>query len=74
MEPLADWFADRPVEVVRENGTVLKADLIVPVPLHKIRRRERGFNQAEILSRRLVKRLGLPASGHTNGEKTASAG
>jgi predicted amidophosphoribosyltransferase len=40
MEPLAD--------VVRENRKALEADVIVPVPLPKIRRRERGFNQAEM--------------------------
>jgi predicted amidophosphoribosyltransferase len=38
MEPLAGWFADRLVGVVRENGQALEADMIVPVPLHKIRR------------------------------------
>jgi ComF family protein len=63
MEPLADWFADRLAEVVRQNGKALEADLIAPVPLHKIRRRERGFNQAELLSKRLAKRLGLPYQG-----------
>jgi competence protein ComFC len=63
MEPLADWFADRLAEVVRQNGKQLEADLIVPVPLHKIRRRERGFNQAELLSKRLAKRLRLPHQG-----------
>jgi ComF family protein len=50
-------------ELVRENATAPKADLIVPVPLHKIRRRERGFNKAEMLSKRLAKRLGLPHQG-----------
>jgi predicted amidophosphoribosyltransferase len=27
----------------------LGADVVVPVPLHRIRRRERGFNRAELL-------------------------
>jgi ComF family protein len=63
MEPLADWFADRLAEVVRQNDKALAADLIVPVPLHKIRRRQRGFNQAEVLSKRLAKQLGLPHQG-----------
>ena len=35
MEPLADWFADRLADVVRENRKALEADVIVPVPLHK---------------------------------------
>lgn len=35
------------------------ATLIVPVPLHAERERERGFNQAVLLARALVKRTGL---------------
>ena len=37
-------------------------DLIVPVPLHPTRRREREFNQAEVLARLAGDRLGLPVS------------
>lgn len=33
--------------------------LVVPVPLHKSRKRERGFNQSEILGRLLAQKLGL---------------
>ena len=37
-----------------EGGDVLRgADLVVPVPLHRRRQRERGFNQAEELARHL---------------------
>src|SRR5258708_3058210 len=57
MDPLADWFADRLADVVRSHEDVLKADMVVPVPLHKVRRRGRGFNQAEVLSKRVAKRL-----------------
>ena len=63
MEPLADWFADRLADVVRENRKALDADVIVPVPLPKIRRRERGFDRAEMLSKRLAKPLELPHQG-----------
>jgi predicted amidophosphoribosyltransferase len=35
--------------------------MIVPAPLHKIG--ERGFNRAEMLSKRLAKRLELPHQG-----------
>lgn len=34
--------------------------VIMPVPLHKKRLRERGFNQAVILARRIAKRFTLP--------------
>ena len=63
MDPLADWFADRLTEVVQGAWSELKADVVVPVPLHKDRRRERGFNQAELLSKRLAKRLQLAHRG-----------
>ena len=35
-------------------------DLLVPVPLHRVRLRERGFNQAMELARHLGRRLGVP--------------
>ena len=36
------------------------ARLIVPVPLHPRRQRERGYNQAELLARRIARAAGLP--------------
>ncbi len=35
-------------------------DLLVPVPLHRIRRRERGYNQSAVLAHELGRRLGCP--------------
>jgi len=40
----------------RGEPLLIDADLAVPVPLHPIRRRERGFNQAEDLA----EHVGLP--------------
>jgi len=37
-------------------------DLIVPVPLHAKRRRERGYNQSELLARGLQRQLAIPCS------------
>jgi ComF family protein len=37
-----------------------KIDLIVPVPLHPRRKRERGYNQAALLGRSLATLVGLP--------------
>lgn len=45
-ELLADYLAQNPLPV----------DLLVPVPLHRRRRRERGFNQAELLCRAMSSR------------------
>jgi ComF family protein len=38
----------------------LPADVLVPVPLHPTRQRERGYNQAELLARALGNQIGLP--------------
>jgi ComF family protein len=35
-------------------------DLIAPVPLHWRRKRQRGFNQSDLLARQLARRAGLP--------------
>jgi ComF family protein len=51
--PLALLLAER---VVIEG---LAARVVVPVPLHADRRRQRGFNQAELLAGQLKRRLGL---------------
>jgi ComF family protein len=44
----------------RWSGFGLVADVVVPVPLHPRRRRERGFNQAALLADGLGRGLALP--------------
>lgn len=58
--PLGRWFAERLAEVVAREPDVFRADVVVPVPLHAARQRQRGHNQAELLARPLARRLGLP--------------
>ncbi|MCI0439743.1 MAG: ComF family protein [Chloroflexi bacterium] len=41
------------------------ADVIMPVPLHPRRMRQRGYNQSELLARQLGKRAGLPVDART---------
>jgi ComF family protein len=57
---LAGWFAQRLLPLAREHAAEFSADVVVPVPLHRDRQRERGYNQAELIARPLAKRLGLP--------------
>jgi ComF family protein len=61
---LGAWFAARLEEVVAREPEILLADVVVPVPLHPLRQRERGYNQAELIARPLAKRLGLPLSSY----------
>ena len=38
----------------------IRGDILVPVPLHRRRERQRGYNQAALLARQVGERLGLP--------------
>lgn len=54
VEPLGKMLADA---YTRER---LDADLVTHVPLHTKRRRERGYDQSQLLARELARRLNLP--------------
>jgi ComF family protein len=43
-----------------EQQMVLTADIVIPVPLHRRRRRERGFNQAELIARIVAREARRP--------------
>ena len=58
MEPLGRWFAERLTEVARREA--IGVDIVVPVPLHRQRQRERGYNQADLIAKPLARKLGLP--------------
>ena len=47
---MADYWREYPMPV----------DLLIPVPLHPARQRERGYNQAELLARALRGMIDLP--------------
>ncbi len=52
---LADWFAEQFIQRLALTGTA--ADVIVPVPLHPNRLKQRGFNQSQLLSEKLARGL-----------------
>lgn len=60
IEPLGTWFAKRLQEAAKRIPAQFAPDLIVPVPLHRTRQRERGFNQVDLFGRTLAESLGLP--------------
>jgi len=60
IEPLGSWFAQRLAELAAREAELLAGDVVVPVPLHRDRERERGYNQAGLISKPLARKLGLP--------------
>ena len=51
---MAKWMTDRFLE------EELAADLVIPVPLHPNRQKERGYNQSELLAEGIAEGLRLP--------------
>jgi ComF family protein len=51
--PLGNMLAHAITELVGDNAT----PVVVPVPLHRRRRRSRGFNQSELIARAAVRQL-----------------
>lgn len=47
-------------EWLRPGVSPIRIDLVLPVPLHPGRERERGFNQAALLARGAARAAGLP--------------
>ena len=57
IEPLGGWFAERLLEVIRADEKRLWGDMVVPVPLHTQRKKERVQPGGTV---RAAKRLAIP--------------
>ena len=55
--PIATWLAEAMADARLRDRAF---DLVVPVPLHPARLRERGFNQAHLLATMLGQEIGVP--------------
>ena len=47
---------------IMENGAIRRSDILIPVPLHRMKRRERGFNQSDYLARGIAGVTGIPVN------------
>jgi predicted amidophosphoribosyltransferase len=63
IEPLGRWFANRLVEVMRADEKRLWGDMVVPVPLHRQRKKERGFGTVRASAREAT---GRPLTGRSH--------
>lgn len=52
---LGEWFAN----YIKKDLQELNVDAIVPVPLHKLKKRKRGYNQSEVIARGMKKVTGI---------------
>jgi ComF family protein len=55
-----------------DSGFTSGMDLIIPVPLHQSKKRQRGFNQSEIISAGLSEAAGLPVDAKVLERKTVT--
>lgn len=58
--PLGKRLAARLGQAVAFNVDFTSCDLVIPVPLHRARHRERGFNQSEILAEGISEETKIP--------------
>lgn len=56
----ADFFGEELYRHLGSDIRAMRAEAIIPVPLHKSRYRERGYNQSALLGKALAKRLQIP--------------
>src|SRR5207253_5531346 len=60
VEPAAGVLARMLAKAIRKLGLKSESVVIIPVPLYRGKRRERGFNQAELIARKALKELAWP--------------
>lgn len=56
----ADFFGEELFQHLGNDIRSMRADAVIPVPLHKSRYKERGYNQAALLGKALAKRCEIP--------------
>jgi len=59
-KPLLPFLSQLMWKALSSYPELLSVDLVVSVPLHPKRERERGFNQSALLAKEMAKRTGLP--------------
>jgi ComF family protein len=61
----AEYYAKEWWRIYGDKLREWEIDVIIPIPLHRKRRRKRGYNQSEILAEELGKRCNVPVEHHS---------
>lgn len=64
-DPHVDRRLSETMRRALDDAPLKDIDVVVPVPLHASRERQRGFNQATVLARELARATGLPIDEHS---------
>lgn len=60
LKGIGDWFGNQMFKYLQHEKSMTEVDYVTAVPLHRVRRRERGFNQSELIARALASRIDKP--------------
>jgi ComF family protein len=63
-ERIAEQFGALIAKKIVNDEKLSMSDIIVPVPLHPARKRERGYNQSELIADSVGKQLGIKSETH----------
>ncbi|MBW6516110.1 MAG: ComF family protein [Candidatus Cloacimonetes bacterium] len=58
MTNIAGYLAEHAIKYLRSKNPFSQIDYVCPVPLHPTRRRERGYNQAAFIAKKLASHFG----------------
>lgn len=56
----ADFYIEEIIKYYKEEIMIMSPDVLVPIPIHKSKLLDRGYNQAEVLCQGLSSKLGIP--------------
>ncbi len=56
----ASFFGEETAFYLKDFFEKIKADALVPIPIHRMRYAKRGYNQALVLAREISKHTGIP--------------
>jgi ComF family protein len=57
---IGHYLASFVARLCAENGALDRVDALLPVPLHSVRKRDRGYNQSEVIAERISSEMGIP--------------